>query len=547
MMETTNEKNLKPEFSYHIFLFPFQWDFKKEKMSLENMDFLERTSLENVDALLNKSCWEREYFTIDHPLKFNEYIYFYDFVRGSLYDSREKPSGVLHQYNYLLSENPRYIIHVKNNKDPYDLKIERIQLNLYTSGVGILSFHLSNQTYHQLQQILEINEFGRRIYPQFLAERVFTEVTKEKFLADQLKIVFDENREFHDDFSYFNNIERVKDNPSRLSLAIMDLLGDSFITHQTVDKKNCVIIAPILDDRMFVLCWFADRKLCSRLAGYNKKKETYRYVEDDHWYKLVFIDKDSPSCNSITMKKQLLLEHTYDRWIGKKDSSLFGITRYSFIMLNDHQSTFVKDHLKAMYFQMVQLALVQRASVLRFSHEATRIAELEKPGDTAEKVRELHEEYLQFVNKIYFREITAQEQGIDLYDRIHQVVKLEREVKDLNREIDELHQYASLCEGRRKNKQLHILTVLGALFIIPAFLTGFFGLSIFTTNLGLTNKPLYLIITMGIILIALLSGFWVKARKKWKIFLSIVILILVVFMLVLPCLGIGSAAPGVVP
>ena len=546
-MDTTSEMKSKSDFSYHIFLFPFQWDFKKEGKPLENMGFLERTLLDNMGALLDKSCWEREYFTVGHPIKFNEYIYFYDFVRGALYDSREKPTDILHQYNYLLSENPRYIIYIKNKKEPYDLKIERIQLNLYTTGVGILSFHLSNQSYSELKQILEINEFGRRIYPQFLAEGVFTEITKESFLADQLQIRIDENREFHDDFSYFNNIERVQENPSRLSAVIMNLLGNPFMTHKPLDKKNCVLISPILDDRMFVLCWFADRKLCSRLAVYNKDKETYRYDEDDDWYKLVFIDKSSTSCNSVTMKKQLLLEHTYDRWIGKKDSSLFGITRYSFIMLNDDQSTFVKDHLRTMYLQMVQLALVQRASVLRFSHEVTRIADLESPGDTSGKVRELYEKYLQFVNKIYFREITAQEQGIELYERIHQVLKLERDVKELDREIDELHQYASLCEDRRKNKQLHILTVLGALFIIPAFLTGFFGLSIFTADLGLTNKPLYLIMTIGIILIAVLSGFWVKAGKKWKIFLSIIILILVVFMLVLPFLGIGSTAPGVVP
>lgn len=132
-MEATNEKNLKPGFSYHIFLFPFQWDFKKEGKSFENLNFLERTRLEDVDALLDKSCWEQEYFAIDTPIKFNEYIYFYDFVRGALYNSREKPTDILHQYNYLLSENPRYIIYVKKNKDPYDLKIERIQLNLYTT------------------------------------------------------------------------------------------------------------------------------------------------------------------------------------------------------------------------------------------------------------------------------------------------------------------------------------------------------------------------------------------------------------------------------
>jgi hypothetical protein len=541
MTGTTNEKNLKPGVSYHIFLFPFQWDFKKESRSFENMDLRERTNLENVDALLYRSCWERKYFAVDTPRKFNEYIYFYDFVRGALYDPREKSPGILHRYNYLLPGNPRYIIHVKNNQHPYDLKIERIQLNLYTTGVGILSFHLSNQTYPQLQQILEINEFGRRIYPQFLGRQipgkeVFTDKTKESFLADRLEIVIDENRGFQEDFSYFNDIEQVKNSPSRLSAVIMNLLGDSFMTSKPVDKKNRVLIAPILDDRMYVLCWFADKKLCTRLAGYSKNKETYRYAGDDDWYKLVFVDKASPTCNSIFMKKQLLLEHTYDRWIAKKDSSLFGITRYSFIILNDDQNSFVKDHLKTMYFQMVQLALVQRASVLRFSQEATRIANLESPGETTGRVRDLYEKYLQFLNKIYFREITAQEQGIELYERIHQAVKLEREVKELDREIDELHQYASLCEDRRKNKQLFILTVLGVLFIIPDFLT----------DLGI-SKPLNLIITLGIILLAFLSGFWLKSGKKWRIFLSMVILILILFMLVLPLLGIGSPVPGVVP
>jgi hypothetical protein len=330
-----------------------------------------------------------------------------------------------------------------------------------------------------------------------------------------------------------------------LSYTILGLLGNSFYTGDREKEKEGIHISPILDDRMFVLCWMADKKRCKTLAKYNKKKETYGYVENDDWFKLVFVDTENPSCNSIPMKKKLLTEHNYDRWIGEINSSLFGVTRYSFILLNDNPETFVKEHIKTMYFRMVQLVLVQRASILRFSAEAARISKMKGTNITTENISELQRKYIQFINKIFFREITAFEQGIDLYEKITRTMKIERDIKELDQEIEELRHYASLQEEKKHNLQLRLLTILGSLFLIPGFIIGFFGMNIYTNKLEVDAPGKLWVILGSIVLVSILSWcvltLWTKWPEKMGLIrrLALVTFILVI-MLVLVILIFGG-------
>ncbi|MGE5340827.1 MAG: CorA family divalent cation transporter [Candidatus Omnitrophota bacterium] len=490
--------------SYHIFTFPFKWDFKPKDKLLEETDFSTRTSLNEFDKLLrSNSDWEKNTFKINDPSDFNEYIYFYDFAREALYPN-EKNSETLSQYEIKTSPQSLYKIKIKDSNEPYTLPIDKILLTIYFTGVGVLSFHLANNRYTEFSDILRINEFGRRLYPQFLGGEPLTQVPKIAFLAESLEVRIDNKRRFKEDFKDFDKKDKLDANRHRLSEIIMGVLGDAFYTESKDERKDKsgIRISPILDDRMFVLCWLADQELCKKLSLCNDVN-TYAYSENDDWYKLVFIDKDSPSCTSIPMKKRLLTEHTYDRWIGPEWSSLFGVTRYSFIVLNDNPVTFVKDHLKTMYFRMVQLALVQRASILRFSDEASRIADMKEHENTTENLSKLQKKYLQFINKIYFREITAFEQGIELYEKIVEAMKIERDVKTLDQEIEELHHYASLQEEKRRNDLLTTLSIIGALFLIPAFITGFFGMNTFSEGLKVA-APGKLWVILGVILIACL-------------------------------------------
>ncbi len=534
--------------SHHIFAFPFKWDIKTGGKSIEQLDFSERTSLEKFDNLLTKSgsVWKEDFFEINSPLDYNEYIYFYDFAREALF-ADSKNSKTLRQYKYIIESNtiPLYRIKTVDTKEKcvtYELEIEKILLTVYFTGVGILSFHMANHRYTELNDILRINEFGRHIYPQFLNKHdefpELTRCTKEAFLADSLEIVFDKKKKFESDFKCFDTIDSAKKNKNTLSNTIMGVLGNSFHTDELKKEKEGIRISPILDDRLFVFCWIADKAFCKELANYKKKKEEYNYTYDDDWYKLVFIDKSSPSCNSIPMKKKLLTEHTYDRWIGTEWSSLFGITRYSFILLNDSEKTFFKDHFKTMYFRMVLLSLVQRASILRFSSEATYIANMEESENTSDKLRKLQKKYLQFINKIYFREITAIEQGIELYEKIIKAMNIERDVKALDQEIEELHNYVSLQEENRRNDLLQKITIIGSLFLIPAFISGFFGMNIFSNVLDVGAPSRLITIVMVMLIACFISWllFTRHDRMKKPLLIGLVFFeILIIFLLLSGC------------
>jgi hypothetical protein len=530
--------------SCHIFTFPFKWDFKPKGKSLENTDFSKRTSLNDFHRILSPADWQENLFKINNPSDFNEYIYFYDFARDALFPN-DKETKILRQYEYIIkpSTQPVYKIKTIESTDPYELNIEKILLTTYFTGVGILSFHLANYHYTELKDILRVNEFGRRIYPQFLKDEKdgLTQSVKNAFLADSLEVCIDNSKSFKEDFGHFDTITNVQENLNKLSYTIMGLLGKSFYTGALEEEKEGIRVSPILDDRMFVLCWLADKTRCETLAKYDQETETYGYVENDDWFKLVFVDKKYPYCASIPMKKKLLAEHTYDRWIGMKWSSLFGVTRYSFILLNDNPGTFVKDHIKTMYFRMVKLALAQQASILRFSGEAARIADMKETENTTEKVSELQKKYLQFINKIYFREITAFDQGIDLYEKILQVMKIERDVKELDQEIEELRHYASLQEEKRHNRQLRLLTALGSLFLIPGFIIGFFGMNLFSNQLEV-NAPGKLWVVLGsILLVSFLSWLVITLRTQWpgkmgllkKLVLALLILVVVLILVML--------------
>ena len=59
--------------------------------------------------------------------------------------------------------------------------------------------------------------------------------------------------------------------------------------------------------------------------------------------------------------------------------TLFGITRYSFMILGDEGDfnyDIIRNHCKNIYSNLVSLLLVERASILRFSNEISKLSQL---------------------------------------------------------------------------------------------------------------------------------------------------------------------------
>ncbi|MBP2202245.1 hypothetical protein J3E07_001686 [Methanococcus voltae] len=558
-----NKNGINEPVSKHIFMLPFKWnltdvDGKIYKNYDEKLDVHKLTNI-----LKNDDNWKFDDYKVNEPLKYNEFVYFYNNVRKAIFgkgvedlneENENEEDKLLNKY--LKKEYP--VIRYKNpnfkNKDytfklykkdedtkndtenlyfkelEYKLNIDKIYLNIYNTGVGILSIHLNNYNYSKKEDIININDYGRRIYPQFLGlldkqiyvnknlcENNILKGPKTKFLANLIKISSLNPENFEEYNSITKSTEGLQ-NPVKLAKPIMGILGDNFkLIGNCNSEKIC--IEPIIDDRMFTMCWYGNNDLVNYLDdsknaknsenknllnynnnfnnNYNHEYNTrtdYNYESDEYWHRFMFMDSGSCTCQNEKLLTELNKKHTYTRWSNY--GTLYGVTRYSFALLTTKycdNNKFLVNHFKTMYFEMVQLCLAQRASILKFSEDISQNSKngingkgLEGKGlnNYLNNVRSLYGRYINFLNCMYFNEVSAQEQGIEMYDLIQDRMNIKQNLKDLDNELNELHQYVTLIESNKTSEKINLLAILGALFVIPSFFTGFFGmnLTMFTGN-----------------------------------------------------------------
>lgn len=510
-----------PLHSHHIFLFPFKWSFIAQRTKGKPSSFIERTDLKAVSKLMNhqdpqKNLWQPFKFNFGGDAKrYNEWIYFYENVRESLFDIHDN-EHLLNEYNKPLllqydiqKEGMTYAINFKDKDKSghYVLDLEQITLNFYTTGVGILAFHINNTTVSDPNDILYINEYGRRFYPQFLSnpnleknKKANTEEEKEHylssvhgaFLAQQITIKVDDTHLFSEDFTSLRASAKWEDAATQhwLPQFIGGILGNNFISHKQAIKiiqSDVIHLTPLIDDRMFTMCHLInDAQIDSVLPHKMQElssiaRSIYPYQKDDFWYKFIFIDKKDPSLNNDDLKATLLEKHSYTRWIG--DEQLYGMSRYSFMLLTSKSKSYMLSNFQSMYFQIVVLCLAQRTSVLRFSEEATKV----QLGRKMDEIESVYHKYIEFINKIFFREVTAQEQGIEIYDKLQEIMRTEKHVKELDTEIQELHNYMSLKEDEKRNRKLDMLTIIGFIFLPASLLLSFLGMNYFGNGALQTN------------------------------------------------------------
>lgn len=452
--------------SYHTFMFPFV-------VCNEEMFTPE------------ESNWgQAKKFEIKFSRDFNEYNYFYPYVQKVLYQRHDVVSET--QYFEYKAQTGTYSIQCF--KGEFSLEVDGISLRLFSTGVGILSFNLKNTNYPAPEAILAINDFGRRIYPAFLGDtgsRI--EAPKNAFLAQSITLKLDDHEEFPEDFSYFKDINKVEENPYHLPQFISKLLGE--------EANN---IRPIIDDRMFVLSFCMNDGIASKLQNYEKS---------DWWYQYLFIDGNGKTCHSSKMMENLLQHSTYDRWLD--DDTLFGISRYSFVCVTSSKTNFLLTHMQTMYFQMFSLLLAYKASILKFAHEVTEISK--NPVNKIDDIVELHEKYLKFMNNLFFREVTAQDQGIELFDKAMSIMNIEKSLKDLKSDIAELHAFADLKNEKRRQKSLDKIGKIGAYVLVPTLIAGIFGMNTLDDGWFEDNNLLW---TLGIIVISGILAFVIGKITK---------------------------------
>ncbi len=457
-------------YSYHIFYFPFRWDRK----GCKNKIFTERFDLNKI-KIASDSQWQN----ISVPLTpqyqnelYNEKNFYYDFVHSVLYDNgqcNQQRNPIIRHFERKEAYNTELRYNIKviaDHESFYELKLKSIVLNLYSTGTGIIMFYIENEKYPELDDVRRINQFGRRVYPPFLDARIGVAGTKYSELADFIEItgLHGPAQRYSDDFTSFSSNDDWK--PARF---ITSLIED--LTEELEPPK------PVVDDRMFTQCWYFNYNISAMIkdtSSFNK------FVKSVDWNKFLFVDGGSEAtCRNSKMLEKQNKKHTYKRW--QQNGTLYGITRYSFVAISNN-STFAQNvlltHMRTIYARMAELALLQRASTLKFSDEVTVLSQLSERGvrQIANRISNFYKEYIKFVNQIYFREVTAQEQGIELYTLMQESMKLNEQVKGLDAEIEELHNYVALLEDKKRNKTATNLNLIAVLFIPASFIATVLGI-----------------------------------------------------------------------
>ena len=488
-------------------MFPFRFDKIAKPISnkyefYKNIKFDDRVAInKEFKESLEKSAWEYKKFKIESNLDYNEQAYFYDFVKDALFNLEDfKKKATSYYFKKKISKNAQYIIKVIGNA-PYILNLEEISLRVFDTGVAILSFEIVNYKYSNLKDIFNINEYGRRIYPQFIGEDRTSLSTKDTFLAEYLEVngILEE---------FYGEYKEIK-----LAKFITKTLGETFTTSKK--EKNKYLIQPVLDDRMYVMSHILSDTFSSQI-----KDEL-----NDNWYEYIFLDKlNKKNIQNLNMQEELVKKHTYTRWQGY--GTLYGVSRYSFVVLTnrDSFSDLILNHVKTLYYQMATLILANRASILRFSDEITALSDIEANKSLVDKISNLYKNFLHYKTRLYFKEITPQEQGIELYDLMREVTRIDRDISDLSIELDSLYNYASIIQEKQEQEEMAMLTKLGAIFLPPTLLAGMFGMNYIDFS---QHNPIWaLVATLAIILSAFFGYLMIQTKyKKTKIVILAIMII----------------------
>jgi uncharacterized small protein (DUF1192 family) len=260
---------------------------------------------------------------------------------------------------------------------------------------------------------------------------------------------------------------------------------------------------------MFVISMYMNDCLANEMKVYDK--EQYKYENNDFWYEYVFVDGNGITCTSKHMKKKFLEESTYDRWI--ENSTLFGISRYSFVLLTKNDwfaNNVLKVHMYTMYFQIFSLLLSYRASILNFSHRVAILNvkneknDQSKLSDLQEEVSKIYADYIDFQNNLFFREVTAQDQGIELYEKALNIMSIKEQIADLDKEIEELHTYVAMKndamqakKADRREERLENISKLGAVFLPPSLIAGIYGMNVFNFNQSSISMTIVLLLMLA--------------------------------------------------
>nr|CBX29209.1 hypothetical protein N47_J01900 [uncultured Desulfobacterium sp.] len=426
-----------------------------------------------------------------------EYIYFHDYVRAFLFPQKTGESVKIEDQNIVCFFKHRLsygsICLEKLNGDKMSSLLAGIYLYHFPNNIWVLVFETSNTNDDNPDQnkdinaplistggeLLLFNNMFRRVYPAYFEKDNPFEQMKGNDFPKSVSIISD-SFEFSETYSlddvFLDTMTPVtNDNLKNRLYPVYKSPVTELLNSFWGEDNGTQIFYPILDDRMLVHSYVAFKDDTTEMVN--------RDQDDIYFSHFMYVDNPG---NNYSYDKQficdLMQKHEYTRW--KHYRTRMGFTRYSSAFMYFGNKGFCYRPFVSMYFQMFLLTTYYRASLIRFSNEIAEIAKdfpekLKRniPDELPYRLRDLHTRFMKFMNVHWFTEITNQDQGIEIYQKMKDAFELEPMYEQVKDEIGRADELVELIHQQKIERFQDVATKIGLRFALLAVIIGYFGMN----------------------------------------------------------------------
>jgi hypothetical protein len=503
MEDIMAEKNVENYYSKHIFMANFR--LKEDKNSKNK----------NVnDIVFDNDVWKK--YSIDDVKNVGEFVdnyanynYFNKQARDLIFYKENKSKVVSYKFEHIdSSENSEYIIDINdvNERKTYELNLDKIILKEYEiidKKSYLMMIYVTNNNYGDISDIKNINQYGRRLFspwipldlgnganaecPDDLQIHIGDEVIYSNDSNDENNGKADLNYKDEEIFKYnFDDKNKYKSYSERLNFirqkevndkndkSIIDNRRESYLIRNILNykkesKDEKIEIELINPDRMYVGFYLKNNSLIERIKKYSTRRQEYAYLYDDdlsdQLYALAYIDREDATCQSRVMRKKLLQETIYDRWIDW--GTIHTVTHNGFGCIATDGAPYESVIMPFLteYMEMMALVLLQRNLLLEFHIEAKELS----PEFNSEKLENLQKKYVKFKTQVLLFEVTPQEQGYEIYRLMQKQLYIDEEKEKLDDIMNSLYEVANVKHSIELNIIMNRLTIIAILIALVSF------------------------------------------------------------------------------
>lgn len=474
--------------SYHVFFYPFQW---KDNGSLKKAED-EIAKYNDKNDLCWKPCSKPKISgqfgrTHSDRMLYKTFHYFNNSSRDLVFGR----SGIALKYELCNKKDGSPVdghMRINEKNQSIELRLLSVKLDLYEFGVGIITYEAAYQKNDDnlllkdlLRSINLINEKGRRLFPPFIVDYPAktgqdscNTAPDDKLTADNICMEFelgDEKTTLSQDFSTVVDRLTPIERNGRLEIRIKKALPE-YITGLIP-----FVAETITDDRMFCCSLIMNDKVADNMKCY-RDGECGSFTED--LYKYAFIEQ-SVSCTSIPMRKKILRECVYDRWV--EYGTIYVATHHSFVSAMGDVSqadrpVYLVENFVELYVPIVKIVLIQRAELLVFLKRASELAISTKDynKNCMKLLKESNcykQDYSRFLNEFMLPEISPEEQAVDLYDLVQEQLYIKQMRESLTEQTQILYDITQTLVAYQRQKNDRRLESILACISVAGIWYGF--------------------------------------------------------------------------